>query len=109
MCGQDFVVSQHPGQSPASLALYSGSVHQELAPLARSQEANNLRVPEQLQGCSRPHAVYTCGRYGNVYTALARRLSRCTQRRGPGSAGPASPIPVRVARLCRWRWSPSHE
>ncbi len=84
-------VSQHPGQSHPSLARYFGSVHQELAPLARSLEANNLRVPEQLQGSSRTRAVYTCGRYGNVYTALARRLSRCTQRRGPGSAGPASP------------------
>ncbi|XJC74103.1 hypothetical protein ACHFCA_26795 [Delftia tsuruhatensis] len=41
-------MSQHPGQSHPSLARYFGSVHQELAPLARSLEANNLRVPEQL-------------------------------------------------------------
>jgi hypothetical protein len=75
-------VSQHPGQSHPSRARYFGPVLKELAPLARSLEANNLRVHEQLQGISRPRAVYTCGRYGNVYTALARRLSRCTQRRG---------------------------
>lgn len=44
------VASQHPGQSPAALARYFEAVHQELAPLARSLEAENQRMREQLQG-----------------------------------------------------------
>lgn len=72
------VASQHPGQSPAALARYFEAVHQELAPLARSLEAENRRMREQLQGDwvsakallrTRQIAIFTCGRCGNVYRA----------------------------------------
>lgn len=72
------VMQQHPGDTPRSLARYFETVHQELAPLARELEAENLRMREQLQGdwnsakallTTRQRAVFTCGRCGNVYRA----------------------------------------
>jgi len=72
------VLMQHPSNSPGALARYFEAVHQELAPLARELEAENLRMREQLQGewnaakavrAPRQRAVFTCGRCGNMYRA----------------------------------------
>lgn len=41
------VMQKYPGESPAALNRYFEAVHQELAPLARELEAENIRLREQ--------------------------------------------------------------
>lgn len=40
------VMAKHPGETPRALAIYYEAVHQDLAPLARQLEAENIRLRE---------------------------------------------------------------
>lgn len=71
------VMAEHPNSnSPATLLKYFEAVHQELAPLARDLEAENVRLREQLQEQWRAAAVarrpslihkWTCPACSNVF------------------------------------------
>ena len=78
------VMAEHPGSSQRDLAKFFEAVHQELAPLARELEDENLRLRDQLQDAwneqkslltSRVRSVFTCPGCGNVYRAGVQNVT----------------------------------